>query len=179
MRIIHPAFGRNILSKSINYIWSNVSSKASVFLLTFCQDDLSINASRVVESPAIIIELLAISPFSCVNNCFVYFSDSMLYTYSNNCYVFLMDFLLYHYLMWIFVFIYLFWLEVYFIWYNYGDMYPVLADIFLEYYLLLFLSLWLSLELRLISWKQHMVVLFFNVSNHSVSFDWWIQSIYI
>ena len=45
-----PAFGWNILNKSINHISSDVSSKVTVFLLTLCQDDLSINASRVVKS---------------------------------------------------------------------------------------------------------------------------------
>ena len=47
-----------ILILPMNYIWSNMSVKAYVFLLIFCLDDLSIDVSGVY---IIIIVLLSIS----------------------------------------------------------------------------------------------------------------------
>ena len=56
---------------SIKSIWSNVSFKASVSLLIFCLNDLSVDVSGVLKSTAIIM-LLSISPFMSVNICFMY-----------------------------------------------------------------------------------------------------------
>ena len=68
-------FEWNVLYRSIKFIWSNVSFKASFFLLIFCLDDLSINVSGVLNSPLTltIIVLLSVSPFVFVNinTCFM------------------------------------------------------------------------------------------------------------
>ena len=64
--VYYAAFGWNVLYKSIKSIWSNVSLKAAVFLLTFCLGDLFINASGLLKSLAIIV-LLSISPLRSVN----------------------------------------------------------------------------------------------------------------
>ena len=71
------AFGWNILYLSIKSIQSNVSFKANVSLLIFCLDDLPIDISGVLKSPAIIV-LLSISPFRSVNVCFIYLGAPML-----------------------------------------------------------------------------------------------------
>lgn len=54
------AFGWNILQVSVTFILSNVSFKANVSLLAFYLDDLSIDVSRVLKPPAIIL-LLSVS----------------------------------------------------------------------------------------------------------------------
>ena len=61
-------------------IWSNVLFKASVSLLIFCLDDLSIDISGVLKSPTIVVSLLT-SAFMSVNICFMYLGDPMLGTY--------------------------------------------------------------------------------------------------
>ena len=66
------ALGWNVQYKFIMSIWSNVSFKAAVSLLTFCLEDLSIDVSGVLKSPTIIV-LLSIFPYRFVNNCFIYF----------------------------------------------------------------------------------------------------------
>ena len=71
------AFIWNVLYKSIKSIWSCVSFKANVSLLTFSLDDLSIDISGVLRFPTIIM-LLSVSPFSSVNSCFIYFGAPVL-----------------------------------------------------------------------------------------------------
>ena len=67
---------RNLSSMStVSSSWSlkmasNMSFKASVSLLIFCLDDLSINKSGALKSPTIIV-LLSVSPFISVNICFM------------------------------------------------------------------------------------------------------------
>ena len=51
------AFGWNVLYISVKSIWSNVSFKADGSLLIFCQDDLSIDISGVLQLPTIIVLL--------------------------------------------------------------------------------------------------------------------------
>ena len=46
--------------------------KVSIFLLTFCLENLSIDASRALNPPTIIV-LLSVSIFMNVNSCFIYF----------------------------------------------------------------------------------------------------------
>ena len=46
----------------VKFIWSNVSSKASVSLLIFCLDDLSTDVNGVLKPPTVIV-LLSSSPF--------------------------------------------------------------------------------------------------------------------
>ena len=62
----------------IKFFWSNVSFKASVSLLIFCLNDLSING--MLKSPIIVV-LLLISPFMLVNICFIYLGTPMLGAY--------------------------------------------------------------------------------------------------
>ena len=70
-------FGWNVLYISTKSIWYNVSFKASVSLLIFCLDDLSIDVSGVLKSPTITV-LLSISPFRSLNSCFMYFGAPVL-----------------------------------------------------------------------------------------------------
>ena len=77
--------------KSIKFNCSNDSFKATVSLLNFFLDDLSVDVSRILKSHATInIMLLSISPFRSVNNCFIYVSAPV-FIYINNCYFFLMN----------------------------------------------------------------------------------------
>ena len=59
---------------------SIVSFKTTVVLLIFCLDDVSIDVSRVLKSPASIV-LLSISPFMSVSICFIYLGAHVLGTY--------------------------------------------------------------------------------------------------
>ena len=70
-RMYSAAFGWNVLYIFIKLLSSSASFKASVSLLIFCLDDLSIHVSRVLKSPTIIV-LLSISTFMFVNICFMY-----------------------------------------------------------------------------------------------------------
>ena len=54
--------------------------KASVSLLIFCLDDLSIDVNRVLKSPTIIVLVLTY-PFMSVNICFMYLVVLILSTY--------------------------------------------------------------------------------------------------
>lgn len=126
--------------------------------------------------------LWSIAPFRLVSNCFTYtLVLSMLgmcvCVEIYICYIFLMNGPLYHYILFNFVSL-LFWLQVYFVWYEY---------VYIDFLWISFswsitfnpftLTLHLSLELRWVFWRQHIVLLFFNAAGYSVSFDWWIQSI--
>ena len=57
-----------VLKISIRSIWSNVSFKVCVSLLSLCFDDLSIGESGGLKPPTIIV-LLSISPFKPVSVC--------------------------------------------------------------------------------------------------------------
>ena len=74
------AFGWNALWISLKFIWSNISFKDCVSLLIFCLDDLSIDESRVLKSPTIIV-LLSISPFMTVSICLIYWGAPFLGAY--------------------------------------------------------------------------------------------------
>ena len=50
---------------TIRSVWSTVSSKACIFLLIFCLDDLSVGVNGMLKSPTIIV-LLLMSPFMAV-----------------------------------------------------------------------------------------------------------------
>ena len=64
---VHSAvFGWKALYRSIKSTLSNMLFKASVSLLIFCLDDLSIDVCGVLKSPTI-IALLSIYPFMSVN----------------------------------------------------------------------------------------------------------------
>ena len=60
--VYFSAFGWNALYISIKSVCSNVSFKASVSLLIFCLNDLSIDVSGVLNSSTVIV-LLSIFPF--------------------------------------------------------------------------------------------------------------------
>ena len=47
--------------KSIKFIWSDISFKVNVFLLTLCLNDLSTDVSEALKYPSIIM-LLSVSP---------------------------------------------------------------------------------------------------------------------
>lgn len=71
-------------------LWSIVSFKASVSLLPICLDVLSIDVSGVLKVPYdyyLTVHFFLLS----VNNCFMYFSASVLnthiHTYTHNCYI--------------------------------------------------------------------------------------------
>ena len=74
----------------INKILKEMLFKASVSLLFFYLDDLSIDVSGVLKSLATIV-LLSFSPFVFVNICFMYLGAPMLGIYSYNCYISLLD----------------------------------------------------------------------------------------
>ena len=72
-----------------NVHWYQLSSsvlichfKASISLLIFCLDDLSIGKNEVLKSPTIIV-LLLISPQINVSICLIYWSTPMLDVYIN------------------------------------------------------------------------------------------------
>ena len=81
------AFGWNVLYIFIKFILSNESFKASVSLLVFYLDDLSIDMSGMLKFPTIIV-LLSISPFMYVNIYFMYLGAPMLAAYIYNYYSF-------------------------------------------------------------------------------------------
>ena len=64
-----------VLYISIKSIWSNVSFKASVSLLMFCLDDLSIGVNGMLKCPTVIV-LLSVYPSMSVNMCPYKFSCS-------------------------------------------------------------------------------------------------------
>ena len=68
-------FGCSVLKTSIKSNFSIVSFRISVALLVFCLEDLSIDVSRVLKSPAMIV-LPSISPFMSVNICCMYWKLS-------------------------------------------------------------------------------------------------------
>ena len=70
-KVYSSAFGWKVLKISIRSVWSSVSFKVCVSLLTLCFDDLSIDDSGVLKSPTIIV-LLSISPLMPVNVCLMY-----------------------------------------------------------------------------------------------------------
>ena len=59
-KVYSSAFGWKVLKVSIRFIWSNVSFKASVYLLIFCFDDLSVGVTGMLTSPTVTV-LLSIS----------------------------------------------------------------------------------------------------------------------
>ena len=75
--VYYEILGWNVLYLSIRCIRSTVSFKANVFLLIFCLHDLSVDVCWSQKSPTIIV-LLSISPFVCVNICFIYLDAPML-----------------------------------------------------------------------------------------------------
>ena len=75
--VYSAAFRWNALYTAIKSIWSNVSFKASVFLLIFCLDDMSIDVSGVLKFPTTTV-LLSNFPFMSVNICFMYLGAPML-----------------------------------------------------------------------------------------------------
>lgn len=88
-----------------------MSFKATVFLLIFCLDNLSIDVNGVLESPTIIV-LLSI-PLMPVNICFIYLGTPELG------YILLLVWSLYHYEMPYFVSCYSHCFKVCFLWYMY------------------------------------------------------------
>ena len=77
---VHSAsFGWNVLYKSIQSIWSDVSLKAQFPCGFFCLDDLAMDVKEMLKSPTIIV-LLSISPFRSVNN-YIYLGALMLNEY--------------------------------------------------------------------------------------------------
>ena len=71
----------------VKFIWYHLLFTASISLLIFCMDDLSIDVSSVLRSSTITVLLLS-SPFISVNIWFMYLGFSMLSEYINNCYIF-------------------------------------------------------------------------------------------
>ena len=71
------AFGWNVLKISMRSISSNVSIKTCVSFLVFCVDDLFIGVSGVLSSPTMIV-LLSVSPFMSVSVCLTYWGAPML-----------------------------------------------------------------------------------------------------
>ena len=79
-KVYSTAVRWNVLYVSIKSIWSSVSFKTCVSLLTFFLDDLSIGVSGVLKSPTIIV-LLSISPFMAVKICLMHWGALMFGTY--------------------------------------------------------------------------------------------------
>lgn len=59
-------FGWNVLCISVRSNWSNVPFKATISLLVFYLDGLSIDNSGVLKPPVITV-VLSISPFMSIN----------------------------------------------------------------------------------------------------------------
>lgn len=65
----------------------------------FCWDDLSINGSWLLNSPAVIV-LLSVSPYMSVNISFIYLGAPIVGTYMfTRCYVLFLDWPLYYYVI--------------------------------------------------------------------------------
>ena len=158
-------------SVGIKSIWSNVSFKASVSLLIFCLDDLSIDVSGVLKSPTLIV-LLSVSPFMTVNICFIYLGASVLGVYM---------FMSVTPSSWIdpfiviavpfFVFCYRLCFKINFIWCEYCYLSFLLVSICMEYLSIPSLSISLCLSLWSESLVGHVWVRFLCPFSHSMSFD--------
>ena len=139
---------------SVKLFWCNVSFKASVSLLIFCLDDLSIDVSGVLKSTAIIV-LLSISPFMSVNiSLYVFRCSHVGYIYIYNCYDLLLDWFLDHYVMSFFVSCNSLYFKVCFVWYKHwlSFSFPFAWNIFFHP---LTFSLCVSLDLKWVSCRQH------------------------
>ena len=110
----------------VKFIWYDLLFKASISLLIFCMDDLSIDVSSVLRSSTITV-LLLISPFISVNIWFIYLGFSMLGEY-NNCYIFF-EWSLDHYVMSFFVSCKSLCFEIYF------SVISIAAQLFLNFHL--------------------------------------------
>ena len=137
------------------------------------------------------LDLLIIVLYILVLLCWVYI-------YINNCYIFLVNFPFYQYMLYtihiyhiyiyiihkhtlfIFVSCYLLWLEVYFVWYGGWSHFAPLRLLFIRKYHLPSLHFEPVFVFRID--RQHVVgSCFFKPFSHFwlVSFDWWIQFVYI
>ena len=136
-----------------------------------------------------IILFLSISPFRSINNYFIYVgtprysevgSYILIIVMSYFLLCILMNCPLYHYIMSIFVSCYLFWLEACFFCCEFGYScfcwLPFAWNIIFHPFTLSLLVCRAEVSLleAAYSWVLH-----FNSPSHSVTFDWWIQSIYI
>ena len=84
-------FGCSVLLILIKSNWSTVSFRTSVTLLIFCLDDLSVDVSVVLKSPALIV-FLSVSHFISVNICVIYLAAPILCAHmltSNNLFLIL------------------------------------------------------------------------------------------
>ena len=154
----------------IKSIWSKVLFKACVFLLIFCLDDLSIGVSGVLKSPTIIV-LLPISLFMVVRTCVMYWGAPMFWCIIiYNCYIFL-DWSFDHYVVSLLISCNSLYFKVYFIWYEYcysSLWFPFAWSIFFHP---LNFSLYVSLGLKWVSFRQHIYGSFF-VSIQPVCVFW-------
>ena len=115
--VYSAALGWNVPCISIKSTWPNVSFKVCVSLLIFYLHGLSIDVSRSLNSPTIIM-LLLISPFMSVNISFMYLGAPLLGAYLQLLYLFL-HWSLGHYVIPFFVFYNSFYFKMYFVWKKY------------------------------------------------------------
>ena len=127
---IFTALGWNALKISIKSIWCSVSFKATVSLLIFCPEDLSIDVNGVLKSPTFILLLLITlfyvhqdlfyifrcSYVGCINvyQGYIHLLDWFFYYYF---FTFLLVFLYYYIVS--FVSYYSLCFKVYLVWYKY------------------------------------------------------------
>ena len=112
----------------IKSIWSNVPFKVCVFLLVFCLDDVSIDASGVLEL------FLSFPSFMSVNMCLFVLRCSYvgcIHTY--NCYIFFLGWYLGHYVVPFFVSCNSLYFKACFVWYEYWQSIFILIYICGDY----------------------------------------------
>ena len=104
---------------SIKFIWSNMSFKASVSLLIFCLNDLSIDVSGALHFPTILLWYCQYLPLCLLIFALCIWCSYVGSIYIYSCYIFLLDQSLYLYIM-SFISCCSLCFTVYFVWYKYS-----------------------------------------------------------
>lgn len=140
----------------------------SVYMIFHCWSELS-------TSPTIIV-LLSVSPFRSFSNSFVYVGTLLLDLYILYCLEELTPLSLYNDL---FLFLEIFDLKLFFFfWWKY-TYFCFLVYICMDYLPIPSFSVCVSLSVKLVFCRNHILVLFFGLFSHSILFDWITFSIYI
>ena len=129
-------WGCSILKMSIKSTCSIVSFRTSVPLLILCLEDLSMDASGVLKSPAIIVFLL-ISPFMSTSICFMYLGSRILGAYMVTSIIeyniLFLYWCFYHYMCSFLSFFHGLCFKVYFVWYECCYPHFLVISICMEY----------------------------------------------
>ena len=170
-------FRCNVLNMLIKSNFSIVSFRFA--LLVFCLEDLSINASRVLKSPTMIV-FPSISPFMSVSICCRLSGCSYIRgIYIDDCNILFLNGSFKYSMVSFFVFLDGLDFKVSFVWYEYCNAcFPVLSVGMKSLFPPLTFNLEVSFAPRWVYGRQQIEgFCFFIPICHSVSFDWSIQPI--